>query len=136
MLKKVSRPERIIYYSSLVASFIGVVFIILGIIGNNLDPKTSLYKIQQAFSWRYIGLIIIAAALITSLVCLCVNAKKVDRIADRESRRKQRLSAMMSDLDKKEDTIVINEGKIVESNKPVEEKEEEVKLEPTNIEVK
>ena len=131
MLKKLSKKEIILYASSLVVAVVGLVFLLLGVIADNLGIDSPLYKAQAKFPWRYLGLIIIAVAVIFAIIVLCVYAKKVDRVSDRELRRKQRLSAMMSDIEQKEE-IVVSEGKIVEENKPVEEKEEEVETKPVD----
>lgn len=129
MLKKLSLKELILYGVSALIALIGLIFLILGIVADNLGVTSSLYKVQSGFPWRYLGLILIAVAVIFAIIVLSVFAKKVDRISDREARRKQRLSAMMSDIEKQEE-IVVSDGKIVEENKKVEEKEPEVETKP------
>lgn len=130
MLKKLSRQELIPYAISVVAGVVGLVFLLLGIIADNLDVNHPLNKAQASFPWRYLGLILIIGAVVIFVTTLLVFAKKIDRKADRELRRKQRLSAMMSDVDKQEE-IVVSDGKIVENqSKPVEEKEPELETKP------
>ena len=131
MLKKLSKNELILYAVASSIAFIGLVFLLLGIIADNLDINSALNKAQASFPWRYIGLILILGAVIFTLIVLLAYAKRIDRVTDRELRRKQRLSAMMSDLDKKEE-IVVSEGKIVDNaptNQEVE-KEPEVETKP------
>ena len=127
LLKKLSIKELVLYIISALIALIGLIFLILGVVADNLSVNDPLYLAQANFPWRYLGFILIGIAVIFAIIVLCVFAKKIDRVADRELRRKQRLSAMMSDIEKEE--IVVSEGKIVE------EKHEEVKSEP-EIEVK
>lgn len=122
LLKKLSIKELVLYAISILIALIGLVFLILGIVADNLSVNDPLYLMQAKFPWRYLGFILISIAVVFAIITLCVFAKKIDRVADRELRRKQRLSAMMSDIEKEE--IVVSEGKIVE------EKKEEVKDEP------
>lgn len=122
LLKKLSIKELVLYAISILIALIGLVFLILGIVADNLSVNDPLYLMQAKFPWRYLGFILISIATVFVIITLCVFAKKIDRVADRELRRKQRLSAMMSDIEKEE--IVVSEGKIVE------EKKEEVKDEP------
>ncbi len=129
MFKKLSRKELVLYCSSIVVGIIGFVFLLLGIIADNLGVTSDLYKAQGNFPWRYLGFIIIGVAVIFAIIVLCVFAKKIDRVTDREIRRKQRLSAMMSDIEKK-DEIVVSDGKIVEDKPKAIEKEEEVDTKP------
>lgn len=129
MLKKLSFKELVLYATSAVIALVGLVFLILGIVADNLGIDSPLYKAQAGFPWRYLGLIIICVAVIFAITVLCVFAKKTDRVADREARRKQRLNAMMSDIEKQEE-IVVSDGKIVDEKKVVEEKEEEVETKP------
>lgn len=131
-LAKVSRNELISYVIATIVVVIGLVFLILGIVADNLPVTSELAKAQPAFPWRYIGLIVIAVGITVYLVTLLIYAKQVDRVYDKEKRRKQRLQAMMSDA-KDEDTFVVNEQGQVEAketktieetpieNKPVEE---------------
>lgn len=117
MLKSVSKKELAWYVGSIIVGVTGLVFIILGIIGDNLQVDNWINIAQAAFPWRYLGLIILLAAVIVFIITLLVNAKKVDRVNDRAMRRKQRLSAMMSDIKKDESTVIVDEtGKPKESN--------------------
>lgn len=112
MLKKLTLKEIVLYSASIIIGLVGIVFTILGIVGAHIPVTSSLAKIQIGFSWRWIGLIILAVAVILALITLLVVAKKTDRITEREIRRKQRLSAMMSDIDNKEETVVINKDEL------------------------
>lgn len=124
MLKKLSVKELAFYIAAGVIALVGLVFTLLGVIADNLGVNHPLYKAQGNFPWRYLGLILIGVAVIFAIIVLSVFAKKVDRVTDRELRRKQRLSAMMSDIEKQEE-IVVSDGKIVEEEKKVEEEKEE-----------
>jgi len=110
MFKKLSTKEIIFYLIALAAFLTGVIFAILGIVGSHLSVDSYLFKVQIKFSWRWIGLIIIGCGVIIALITLLISAKKTDRISEREIRRKQRLSAMMSDVEEKEETVVINKN--------------------------
>ncbi|MCQ2792447.1 MAG: hypothetical protein MJ208_02875 [Bacilli bacterium] len=132
MLKKLSKNELILYAVASSIAFIGLVFLLLGIIADNLDINSALNKAQASFPWRYIGLILILGAVIFALIVLLAYAKRIDRVTDRELRRKQRLSAMMSDLDKKEE-IVVSEGKIVDNTPTNQEVEKEPEVETKPI---
>mgnify|MGYP003304293471 CR=1 FL=1 len=129
MLKKLSRTELILYIVSVVIALVGFVFLLLGVIADNLGVDHPLYLAQAKFPWRYLGLILIGVAIIFAIIVLCVYAKKVDRVSDRELRRKQRLSAMMSDIEKKEE-IVVSEGKIVDEKPQEDTKEPELETKP------
>lgn len=129
MLKKLSFKELVLYATSAVIALVGLIFLILGVVADNLGIDSPLYKAQGGFPWRYLGLILISIAVVFAITVLCVFAKKTDRVADREARRKQRLNAMMSDIEKQEE-IVVSDGKIIDEKKVVEEKEEEVETKP------
>lgn len=124
LLEKLSVKELALYVTSIVIAILGFVFLIIGVVADNLGVDNPLYQMQAAFPWRYIGFILIGVAVIFAIIVLCAFAKKTDRISDREMRRKQRLSAMMSDIEKQEE-IVVSDGKIVEDHKKVEETQEE-----------
>lgn len=126
---KFSLKELVLYGVSILIALIGLVFLILGIVADNGPVDSELYKAQGSLPWRYLGFILMGIGAIFAIIVLCVFAKKIDRVTDRELRRKQRLSAMMSDIDKKEE-IVVSEGKIVNETKKVEEKEAEVETKP------
>lgn len=119
MLKNLTRKELYFYIGSACGVVIGLVFLIIGIIADHLAVTSALYKMQAAFPWRYIGLIIVGASIIFAIVVLVLYAKKIDRVSDRELRRKHRLSAMMSDVENKEQIIANNpqtETKVKEDN--------------------
>lgn len=131
MLKKLSRSELICYSISVFVAVAGIVFLILGIVGDNISSSISLAKIQANFSWRWIGLILMGAAIIFALIILLVNARKVDRITEKEQRRKQRLTAMMSDIKKEENTVVVENGKLSNPTHTIIDKDADPSLNPT-----
>lgn len=123
--------EIICYSISGFIALVGVVFLILGIVGANISQKSTLAKIQENFSWRWIGLILIGVAVIFALIVLLVSARKVDRVIEREQRRKQRLTAMMSDANKEENTVYVENGKLVNPTHTIIDKEDDPSLKPT-----
>lgn len=131
MLKKLSRSEIVCYAISIFVSVVGLVFVILGIVGSNINTSSALAKAQSKFSWRWIGLIIIGCAVIFALIIMLVNARKVDRITEREQRRKQRLTAMMSDIKKEENTVVVENGKLTNPSHTIIDKDADPSLNPT-----
>jgi len=131
MLKKLSFKEIVCYAISIFIAIVGLVFVILGIVGSNIDSSYPLAKVQVGFSWRWIGLIIIGSSVIFTLVVLLVNARKVDRITERELRRKQRLTAMMSDIKKEENTVIVENGKLTNPSHTIIDKDADPSLNPT-----
>lgn len=131
MFKKLSRSEIICYSVSLFAAVVGLVFLILGIVGSNISVSSTLAKVQANFSWRWIGLIIIGCAAIFALIILLVNARKVDRVTERELRRKQRLTAMMSDIKKEENIVTVENGKLTNPTHTIIDKDADPSLNPT-----
>jgi len=121
----------ICYSISAFITVVGLVFLILGIVGSNIDTTMTLAKIQSKFSWRWIGLIIIGCAVIFALIILLVNARKVDRVTEREQRRKQRLTAMMSDIKKEENTVIVENGKLTNPTHTIIDEEADPSLNPT-----
>lgn len=117
MLKNISKKELAWYIGAIIIGVTGLVFIVLGIVGDNLPVDNWLNIVQSAFRWRYLGLILLAFGVIVFIITLLVNAKKVDRVNDRAMRRKQRLSAMMSDIKKDETTVVVDQTGQVQDNK-------------------
>lgn len=134
MQHKIEKKELRLYIASGLVAIVGVVFLILGIVGSHLSPRSDLYKIQENFSWRYIGLIIIAASVIFALIVLLYFAKKVDRISDRELRRKQRLSAMMQNDESEK--FVVSDGKVVQKQEKKVEEDHTVELQAAETEQK
>ena len=124
--------EKACYAASGALGLAGFILIILGIIADNLKPSSELNKAQASFKFRWLGLIFIGAAVAFALIVLLVNAKKTDRVIERETRRKQRLNAMMYDIKKDEQTVVVENGKIVNETKTINDTSEDVHLEATN----
>lgn len=131
LLNKLKKSELICYSASIFVSVVGIVFVILGIVGSNISQNSQLAKIQLGFNWRWIGLILIGAAVIFALIILLVNAHKSDRIIEKETRRKQRLTAMMSDASKEENTVYVDNGKLVNPTHTIIDKEDDPSLKPT-----
>lgn len=131
MLKKLPLKELICYSASAFATLVGVVFLILGIVSDNGSTSSTLAKAQANFSWRWVGLIIIACAFVFALIILLVNARKVDRVTEKELRRKQRLTAMMSDIKKEENTVIVENGKLTNPTHTIIDKDADPSLNPT-----
>lgn len=131
-LKKVSLNELIWYIASIFIMIIGLIFIILGIVGDSLPVDNPLRKVQENFSWRYIGLIIFAFAVIVFIIVLLIYGKKAERVMDREARRKQRLQAMLSDNEEKKETIIVDEHGKIEHKKVSTVEINETKTEAIN----
>jgi len=131
MLNKLSFKEIVCYAISVFVAVVGLVFVILGIVGSSIDTSYPLAKIQAKFSWRWIGLIIIGCAVIFALIVLLVNARKVDRVTERELRRKQRLTAMISDIKKEENTVIVENGKLTNPSHTIIDKDADPSLNPT-----
>lgn len=131
--KKFHQKETFFVVFSLITIVIGVVFLILGIVADHLSEQSDLAKWQHTLAMpiRYIGLIIFAGGVVILLCSLLFFAKQVDRVYEKEKRRKQRLEAMMSDTDDKAETVIVGQdGKIeektqtqtIEQDTPVENK--------------
>lgn len=101
---------------------------ILGLVADNLSVGNTLDLFQQkmAIPLRFVGLIIFACALIFFLIVTLVFAKQVDRVIERETRRKQRLEAMLNDNDSKE-RILVKDGKVINEEKK-EDSDDDIEL--------
>ena len=133
MKHQINKIERNIYIGSIAVGVVGLVFIILGIIADNVNYDNPLNQAQLNFKFRYIGLIIIASAALIAFVTLLIFARNVDKENEKANRRKQRLNALMSDIKKDENTLIVENGVIKEKEVTFDDtsKTEEEKLDNT-----
>lgn len=97
-MKKVSVKEFIWYAGCGVVVAFGLICIIFGIVGYQMDVLNKYNFVAQfeaklPFELRYWGLIFIAAGVLVGIIVLLVNAKKADREIEKKLRREQRLQA-------------------------------------------
>lgn len=100
-MKKVTTKEFIWYAVSGLIIIAGLIFIILGIIGYNMQGPREYNFVKVAedainFEFRYLGLIFLAAGVILGVCALLFNAKKADRDVEKRIRREQRLASQSS----------------------------------------
>ena len=75
------------------------------------------FEAKIKFELRYLGLILIGAAVVLSIGVLLFNAKKADREVEKKIRREQRIAAQNSK------TIEVKQAvEVIEEPKPVEAK--------------
>ena len=99
--KKISKKEIVWYSIAGFIGFVGLFFLILGIVGENLPVVYSdnwiLYSEPlwlsnwSGMGYRYWGLILFLAGSLLAVICLSVFARETDRDSERASRRAQRL---------------------------------------------
>ena len=99
--KKISKKEIVWYSIAGFIGFVGLFFLILGIVGENLPVVYSdnwiLYSEPlwlsnwSGMGYRYWGLILLLAGSLLAVICLSVFARETDRDSERASRRAQRL---------------------------------------------
>ncbi|MCQ2794237.1 MAG: hypothetical protein MJ207_02620 [Bacilli bacterium] len=118
LLKRFSKQELILTLFAWGVMVVGFVFLILGIVASYLPVDHPLPEAQANFSWRYLGLIIIASGAVIYLGTLLFFAKQTDRVFEKEKRRKQRLEAMMSDYKDESETVVVGQNGQIEESKP------------------
>ncbi len=119
--KKVSGKELAWYIFGGIFAAAGIVFMVFGIIGYSLNvlPSDNWVKISEnaAFvswskmGWLPWGLILFGFGALVIVLTMVYNAKKADREAEKENRRKQRQAAL-AELDAEEEQqpeqVVIN----------------------------
>ncbi len=99
--QKISKKEIVWYSIAGFIGFVGLFFLILGIVGENLPVVYSdnwiLYSEPlwlsnwSGMGYRYWGLILFLAGSLLAVICLSVFARETDRDSERASRRAQRL---------------------------------------------
>ena len=99
--KKISKKEIVWYTIAGFIGFVGLFFLILGIVGENLPVVYSdnwiLYSEPlwlsnwSGMGYRYWGLILFLAGSLLAVICLSIFARETDRDSERASRRAQRL---------------------------------------------
>ena len=97
---KISLFEFIVYILSGALALWGLTYVILGLFGQYLEigsDQNVLAKANESFAkvfglgffgW---GLIILSIGAVLAIICLCVNAKKTDKEAEKAARRAARL---------------------------------------------
>lgn len=114
--KKLSTKEIVWYSIAAFFALAGLVFLVVGIVGEHLPMLASENGIlisEKAWltSWsplgyRYWGIILVGAAALLAVVCLTLFAREGDRDSERALRRAQRLG-----IAKEEATEVPSEPK-------------------------
>ena len=119
-MKKVTTKEFIWYLACGLIAFIGLVAVIFGILGYHMPSQLNFieeFETKIKFELRYLGLILIGAAVVLSIGVLLFNAKKADREVEKKIRREQRIAAQNSK------TIEVKQAvEVIEEPKPVEAK--------------
>ena len=99
-----SKKEWFWYILSLSLAFIGLVFAIIGIIGDHLPVKASDNWVTisekawltnwSPLGYRYWGIILLVGGLVIFAFALTFFSRESDRDSERAARRAQRLAAM------------------------------------------
>ena len=98
-MKKVTNKEFIWYLACGLIAFIGVVTVVFGILGYHMPSQLNFVEEleeKMKFELRFLGLILIAGAVVLSIIVLLFNAKKADREIEKKVRREQRIAAQNS----------------------------------------
>ena len=100
VFKNLSLVELIVYGVSAAIALWGLTYIVLGLIGSYINvgaEDNALLNGSQAlakvFGLGFLGwgLILVAIGAVIAVVCLCINAKKTDKEAEKAARRAARL---------------------------------------------
>ncbi|MBQ9458173.1 MAG: hypothetical protein IJU64_06730 [Bacilli bacterium] len=99
-----SKKEWFWYILTLFLAFVGLVFAIIGIIGDHLPVKASENWVRVSekawltnwspLGYRYWGIVLLAGGLIIFALALTLFSRESDRDNERAIRRAQRLAAM------------------------------------------
>ena len=112
-MKKVTNKEFIWYLSCGLIAFLGVVAVVFGILGYHMPSQLNFVEELEEkmnFELRFLGLILIAGAVVLSIIVLLFNAKKADREIEKKVRREQRIAAQNSNnIEVKQAVEVIQE---------------------------
>lgn len=101
---QLSRKEWIVYSILLFIAFVGLVFVVIGIIGDYLPVVASKnwVRISEAawltnwspLGYRYWGIVLLCGGLILFSLALVLFSRESDRDSERAQRRAKRLAAM------------------------------------------
>ncbi len=104
--KKLSIKEIVWYIIAGIFGLAGLVFLVVGIVGEHLPVLSSengilLSEAAWLTSWsplgyRYWGIILVLAASLLAVICLTLFAREGDRDVERALRRAQRLGVSQS----------------------------------------
>ena len=112
-MKKVTNKEFIWYLACGLIAFLGIVAIVFGILGYHMPSQLNFVEELEEkmnFELRFLGLILIAGAVVLSIIVLLFNAKKADREIEKKVRREQRIAAQNSNnIEVKQAVEVIQE---------------------------
>ena len=112
-MKKVTNKEFIWYLACGLIAFLGVVAVVFGILGYHMPSQLNFVEELEEkmnFELRFLGLILIAGAVVLSIIVLLFNAKKADREIEKKVRREQRIAAQNSNnIEVKQAVEVIQE---------------------------
>ena len=110
--KKLSIKETVWYLISAFFGLAGLVFLVVGIVGEHLPVLASENGIllsEKAWltnwsplGYRYWGIILILAATLLAVICLTLFAREGDRDVERAARRAQRVGIAPQDENKPE----------------------------------
>ena len=100
-MKKVTTKEFIWYAVCGLIVFLGLVCVVFGIIGYHMTSAAGVNFVEALeekikISLRFLGLILIGAGVVLSVIVLLFNAKKADREVEKKIRREQRIAAQNS----------------------------------------
>lgn len=104
LLNKISNKELAFYLIAGLIALAGLILVCFGIVSSNVNRQSQIHDADLAFAakmklpFRYWGLILFVVGVLVAVITLCVNAKKTDRIVEKEIRRQQRLE-MMSEVE-------------------------------------
>lgn len=123
--RKVSIFELVWYILCGLVILWGCTYVVLSLVNKYNDLKglndfASKFEKTFGLSLYFWGLIIIAIAVVASVIVMIVFAKTFDKAADREQRRSARLSGL-----KKEEKVVAEQKPEVVEEKPAQEVKEE-----------
>lgn len=97
-MKKISTKEFIWYAAAGLIIVAGLILMIFGIVGYNVEgtiDSNFILKAEESMKigFRFLGLIIMAAGILFGALVLLINAKRADRDVEKQIRRQQRISA-------------------------------------------
>ena len=116
-MKNISTKEFIWYAISGLIIVAGLIMIVFGIVGYNMQGsyENNFIKIAEEgmpIGFRYLGLIFLAAGVLLGVCALLFNAKRADRDIEKKIRREQRLAAQsVQDIEVKKAVEIVEESK-------------------------
>ena len=120
-MKKVTTKEFIWYVVCGLIGFLGLISVVFGILGYHMPSQLNFieeFETKIKFQLRYLGLILIAVAVVLSIIVLLFNAKKADREVEKKIRREQRIAAQSSKTIEVKEAVQIIEEAPAEERKP------------------